>query len=320
MAQKPFAFGVSPLLNQTYGNGKYEPGLSVGLGFFGTYMWKPNLSFAATAEYNHLIYSDDNANFNYLSDDLSLKLGLKKSFYQLDNSALILQAVPITSLRYIQEYKGTNNQNEKRTNLIPMVDSRFSLGIYAGFELDFKGRSSLELGYRHVVTSQETNSFIDAVPHHFSLAYKINFNAKKRKISKRLEMLKSLSKLKNSTLYVINRTCDKYSLSQVDSIFAENYTFSRYKILKDSEIEATSQRNDIVHFAVIGRYYASKGDPESNGIYLLDKDLEICEYPFPYYEADNSNFLDPDMCISSISYMARLVSVFNKRLYKSHRF
>lgn len=311
----PFSYGITPLLTQTLKKDHFSSNIGVGLGMYANYKFGWDLSFASNLEYNNLRYKDEDNNFSYSSNDLSLKLGVKKAFQKLDNSAIILQYTPAFNFMYTQEYAGTNNTGEKQTNLIPKLNNQLSHGVYAGFELDFKSRSSMQFGYRHILKSSVQDNFIDPLPNNISLSYNISFSAKSNKINRTKQVKESFSKLSKDTLYVINRTCeDLYTLAQVDSIFNANYTFSEYRILTDDQVATVVKQDNVVHFIVIGKYYASKGDPLTNGIYLLDKNLNLTERPYPYYTSDAGTFLSSKLCFQSLSHMASIVQLFNKRL------
>ena len=101
----------------------------------------------------------------------------------------------------------------------------------------------------------------------------------------------SITRLKSDTLYIINRTFEGgITNAQMKGQFKDNYTHSAFRVLEDSEIDAVSKQPNVIHFTVVGQYYASEGSPLSCGIYLLDKDMKICERPLPYYTYSNGLF------------------------------
>jgi hypothetical protein len=186
--------------------------------------------------------------------------------------------------------------------------------MYAGFEFNFKERSALELGYVYSLNQQQRNGYIDAVPHHIKITYNINLLYRKENTYYSLAS-ETLAQLQTDTLYFINRACPSdFTLVELDSILKANYTFSAYKIISDAEVAAVSLQPNVLHFAVIGRYYASESDPSTHGIYLLDEDLKLTETPYPYFTTFPYYALTSDDCFGGHYGIGSLVDVFNRRL------
>lgn len=129
------------------------------------------------------------------------------------------------------------------------------------------------------------------------------------------EVRQSLSKLQKDTLYVINRTCKgTFSNEDINRLFADNYTFSKFRVLKDDEIYAVSKQTNVTHFALIGEYHTSENTTSFPGIYLLDKESNLCEMPYPGVTRFGGNYSG---CIRKEKNVIRLLLGFNKNLERA---
>ena len=132
-------------------------------------------------------------------------------------------------------------------------------------------------------------------------------------------MYQSLEALKNDTLYIINRACPSdFTTAKLDSLFAENYTFSTFKILTQDDLK-NGHRPNAVHYAIIGEYFASEGDPETVGIFLLDRDLQLTASPYPYHTGVTKKGNGLSTCLGEPENSAFLIRTFDGRLYKAEQ-
>ncbi|MDA8886561.1 hypothetical protein OAD66_07570 [Bacteroidia bacterium] len=309
-----FSYGLTPILNKSVVGKNFEPNLGYGLGLYLNYDLNSSISLTSSVTYSLFKYTNSDSNLVINSGGLGTKLGVKKYIKQLDNSAFIVQAHPMYILHSESYYAGVNNVGPKSTDLLPLSNRRLAFGLYSGFELNFNGRSSLEIGYTYILNNTSKFDFIDAAPHSFSLSYNIDFSLKRQKTDYREEARQTLSALRSDTLYFIDRTCTAdFRAGELDSLIKENYTYSAYRLLKDNEIAAFQKNNSVVHFAVIGKYYASKGDPLTNGIYLLDSALNLTKHPYPFYTKYSAS-LRSGLCFPNRTVTAELINTFSRRL------
>ena len=308
------SLGLSPSLNKPIVPNYLTGSLGVGLAFYSDYKFREDLAISAKFGNSLLSYQNLDSNFKVSINTIDLELGLKKYFRSLDNSAFVLRAIPRYVFASKQDFTGIGAFTAPTADLTKTNKNQLTVSMYAGFEFNFKERSALELGYVHSLNQQQGNGYIDAVPHHIKMTYNINFLYRKRNNYSSLAK-ETLDKLQTDTLYFINRAClSDYTLDQLDSILQVNYTYSAYRIISDADIAAVSLQPNVLHFAVIGRYYASTGDPSTNGIYLLDKDLQLTEKPYPYYTSYRRSMGVKGDCFGGPGAIGSLVDVFNRRL------
>jgi hypothetical protein len=134
-------------------------------------------------------------------------------------------------------------------------------------------------------------------------------------IPSRKEVRESLSKMKKDTLYVMNRTCKgTFSNEDINRLFEENYTFSTFRVLEDNEIYKVSKQENLTHFALIGEYHTAQSTTEYPGIYLLDKDSKLCEYPYPGVTRFGGNY---SQCIRKDKHAVKLIARFTRSLERA---
>lgn len=311
---RALSLGISPSLNRAIVPDYLNGGIGVGLAFFADYKTSDDIALSSKISASFLLYDSPDSNFTVNTNVLGLELGLKKYLKVLDNSAVVLRATPSYVFGSRQNFQGRGAFTAPSVDLNRSNKNQVTVGLYAGFELNFKERSTFEIGYNYSLNQQKTDGYIDAVPHHIKLAYNINFLNNKKNDYGTLAR-ETLGRLANDTLYFINRACPSdFTTAQLDSILKENYTYSAYKIIADNEISRVSLQPNVVHFAIIGKYYASEGDPATNGIYLLNKDLQLTEKPYPFYTANGLNIGVKDNCFGGTWVVGNLVSAFNRRL------
>ena len=134
----------------------------------------------------------------------------------------------------------------------------------------------------------------------------------KRQRPTKYDVNESLKKLQKDTLYVINRTCPgMFSDAEIQTLFDRYYTFSQVKLLEDFEIDGVSKRSTIVHFAVIGQYFKNDYSACANGIFLLDKKLNLCTRPYPYHVRQYWVEYLLSKCLDSDNDVKEVVSLFD---------
>lgn len=310
----PLSLGLSPSFNKPIVPDYLASSIGVGLAFYTDYKFREDLAISAKIGNSLLSYQNLDSNFKVSINTIDLEFGLKKYIRSLDNSAVVLRAMPRYVFASKQDFTGIGAFTAPTADLTKTNKNQLTVSMYAGFEFNFKERSALELGYVYSLNQQQENGYIDAVPHHIKMTYNINFLYRKKNNYNDLA-IETLGKLQIDTLYFINRACPSdYTLDQLDSILQANYTYSAYRIISDAEVATVSLQPNVLHFAVIGRYYASTGDPSTNGIYLLDKDLQLTEKPYPYYTSYRRNLGAKGDCFGGPEAVGSLVEIFNSRL------
>jgi len=130
----------------------------------------------------------------------------------------------------------------------------------------------------------------------------------------------SLQKLQLDTLYVINRICsNKLTKNDLEEGFHRRYDFSNYRILDDNEVRLVSEQKNVVHYAVVGQYYTHTGSPLTNGVYLLDKNSELCVRPYPYHVRQGWLGYLSSKCLNSNKDLEHIIAHFNLKLKKAAR-
>lgn len=271
------------------------------------------LGFVTRPNYTFTQYERDTENERISQHTFGLLLGGKIRPSALESGAVIIGVNPgfigfgrITDIRRSSISGGGEN-------LIPSLEQRFLVAGYVGFELKLNEYTAFEIGYQlNSVSQNETTSILQNQPH--LLQFKLNWDiAAKWKEENTKNDLATLDSLRGDTLFIINTLCDEDpSVEQLDSLLKAHYTYSAYKILKANE---SRDSKNVWHYAVIGRYYASEGDPQTNGIYLLDSNLKHTQSPYPFYTSSRSvdeNFFNN--CFLTKEALAEVIKRFNNRL------
>jgi len=300
----------------------------------------PFITLSPFTEYNKSpvgVGADLFYNYPFKSDYIQGKIGYKRYQYVFDNRKSVTEDLHLvlsyqytipkaTGLRVTAGYSpafifnATNRFMGKQDSIATVtytkqLKNRLSHGLYLGVSLQSKSNSSFDIGYSHILNKTVTNGFYDAIPNHITFAYTVNFNKKGKANVNTAQTRSTLTKLKNDTLYFINKSCaTDFSNAQLDSLLAANYKYSAYKVLDEQYINATSKQSNVLHFAIIGNHYAGYGDPLTTGIYLLDGELKSTEFPYPYHTTNPKNGNGFSKCIGSLENAAALIRVFNNRL------
>ena len=285
--------------------------------------WKGQLFSSYTQNTKTLFTSlgirniDYNNPENYTSvvaRDLYAEFGLKSNFGKLSKTNLLINYSPSLILNSTQTYFGIDPQIPRTSSLINEYENTINHSFAAGLELELTDYSSLTLTYQQPLNSIKKQRFVDALPPLLNISYAINFNTFVSKTDKRQLMVSSLLALQKDTLYIINRDCkDNITKNQLDSLWKENFKFSAFRIIDDHEISAIKNRKNSIHFAVFGNYYAGTGEPNSSGIYLLDKNLTNVEYPYPTFTRITGG---TSRCFGSSESIAVGITIFSNRLNK----
>ena len=291
---------------------------------FVAYQIRPKYYLHSNLGYKRYTYS--NLVQKRTVEDIHLKIAAKKSLDQAKEIKLVLGYEPAFVIN-------ATNTNLGIGDSIPPnfftrdLNNRLSHSLYLGFEFQSKQNGSIEIGYTYTlnqgvaqsVNNGLTNTYFDAIPNHFKIGYNFKFNNNTAVPEEILEARQTLQRLTQDTLYFINKGCpEDYSFAQLDSLLSRNYSYSAYRLLKESEIAQVSRQPNVVHFAIIGEHYSSTSDPISLGIYLLDKDLKNTEYPYPYHTTNTKNSEGLSKCFGSLSNTASLIKAFNQRLFKKY--
>ncbi len=293
-----------------------RPPYGIGGDIFAAYRVAPKTYLQSKLGYKRYSYEYDNLTQKRTMEDIHLRLAVKRSLSQSKGLNILLGYEPAFIINAQNKYLGYLDS-------IPSVyfqrelSNRFSHSIYVGLEIHSNQNSSIDFGYSHTLNKGITNTYFDAIPNHFTIAYNFKFNKTAVVPEDVLKARATLNRLMYDTLYVINRGCpEDYSREQLDSLFSKNYTYSAYKLLKDKNIAQVSKQTNVVHFVIIGNHYSSLADPSSNGIYLLDSKLKSTEYPYPYHTTNPKNSRALSHCFGGLNNTADLIKVFDDRLRK----
>ncbi|MBL6730230.1 MAG: hypothetical protein ISP74_04910 [Bacteroidia bacterium] len=291
----------------------FDPNLGWNGKLFSSYSMKNKSVFTSLGIRN--IRYDNLAIFSsVVAKDLFFELGIKSNFGKLSKTNLMINYSPSYVVKSTKTYNGFDNQIPRITSIIDQYDNIINHSIAVGVELELTESSSLTLKYQQPLISSQNQQFIDALPPLINISYAINFNTFISKTDERQRMISSLKALQRDTLYVIDRSCtNDITKDQIDSLWATNYQFSKYRIIGDDEISTIQKRQNCVHFAVFGNHYAGIGEPTTSGIYLLDKNLINVEYPYPAFTRITGG---TRKCFGSMENIAIGIFIFNNRLSK----
>ena len=310
-----FFFGLNGGVHRPVNLNFTNVNLMTGLVVEGNAEYRPTKTLGIIARPNYLFtqYERDAENERIAQHCFGFLLGGKLRPQALGNSSFIVGVNPsYVGFGGISDI-GRSSIAGARRNLIPLLDNPFLVAGYVGFELKLNDFTALELGYQlNSVQQDEASSIINAQPHVLQIKLNWDIAGRWKEASNRNE-LATLDSLRGDTLYIINTLCDDDpSEKQLDSLLNEHYTYSAYKILSKDD---SRNSENAWHYAVIGRYYASEGDPQTNGIYLLDSNLKHTQSPYPFYTSNRSieeNFFNN--CFITTTALADVIKRFNSRL------
>ncbi|MCH1472846.1 MAG: hypothetical protein L7V85_02930, partial [Bacteroidia bacterium] len=291
----------------------FDPKIGWNGQLFSSYSSKNKSLFSSLGARN-LQYNNAEIFTSVTAKDLFFDVGLKSNFGKLSKTNLMISYSPSYVINSTITYNGMDKQVPKITSIIEEYDNIISHSLAIGIELELTEYSSLVVRYQKPLKSNQKQQFIDALPSLLNVSYAINFNTFVSKTDPRQLMISSLLALQKDTLYIIDRSCtNTITKDQLDSIWAKNFTFSNYRIIDDHEISTIQKRQNSIHFAVFGNYYAGTGEPNSSGIYLLDKNLKNVEYPYPSFTRITGG---TTKCFGSSESIAVGILTFSNRLSK----
>ena len=314
----PISFGLSPYLTLATDKKNNTENSVFGFGgdIFTSYRMGANY---VQTKLGYKSYTYKTKYFSYKTESAQAQFTYKRKVSDIPDVNILVGYAPSFTINASRTFKG-------RKDSIPTLfyakdlKNRLSHGIYVGLEFQAKGNNSMELGYTYVLNNNAQDFGVDeflfdAMPSHLSFTYNINFASNANQPAEGFTTQNTLSALSTDTLYFINRACESdFSIKQLDSMLNAHYTFSAYRILKDTDIAHVQKQANVVHFAVIGNYYASEGDPTTSGIYLLDRDLNLTKHPYPFFTRDFSKGKAPANCMGSLKKVSATIILFNSRL------
>lgn len=309
-----FKYGVKLAATTAFfanSNASHSSDVSLGLGFY----FNPRLN-----PYSYLETSLSLNNYRFYSDDLKANLrfnnidaivGYERHFKALPQS---LSVVPFYS--FTISHFGQNNLSFQAP--VKRINHGFKLyhGIGAGIKLRVSSYTTLSASYSvYPFQNLHDQGTLNAA----KLGVYFNFADFKRGISQKEIVAMALDSLSRDTLYVVNRACsDLMTNAVLDSLFNQHYNFSAYKIINPEDVESVKLLNKPLFFALVGSHYAALDEPPTEGIYLMDSDYELTEFPFPTHTGypRNINFIGGSRpCFHSIPSSRTTIMSFNKRLH-----
>ena len=307
----PLKFGLAPTLYLPQNPSQFENRVSVSPAAFISYKY-PSLSVLGRIGYRAINYTNLDTRSEVQAHELLGQFGLKLNHPEVQNTNLVLAYTPnfVVAAELVTVGKSISLTPVK--DFVKEYTTPLHHALYSGIELELSSRNSLELGFSQSFNRKSTDLFVNGSPSAISLTYSINFNLKDKN-SYKAEVVKSLRELsQKGTLYVINRTCESdFTNAELDSLWAANYTFSDYKIVNDEDVAEVMKSKKPFFFAVMGKYYASLGDPATTGIYLLDRTASHLRKPYPLFTPiHNGN----SYCIGSEQNAAKGIRAFSASL------
>ena len=321
-ANEPLSYGVSPVIvfpvltnlqNPYYSEAnRFDNNLGLGFSLWSAYKFDKVWAYGK-ASFKSFNYGSETV-FKIQYGNVDVFAGVKLPSKRLPGLNVVLGYNPIYTLYANRKYLG-NSDSISTVNLASQFSNRLSHNVQFGLEFEFKEKNSLEIGLVYNFNRNYEPDYIRGVPHHLVVSYNFNFNRNADLPEDVIAMKNSLYQLKSDTLYVLNKACESdFTHSQLDSLFRTNYTFSSYRILDIDEVYKVSSQPNVVHFAIIGKHYASENDPETLGIYLCDKDLKLTSYPYPNHTYNPSFGNGFNLCLGDLGNTAGHIRFFNKRL------
>lgn len=129
-------------------------------------------------------------------------------------------------------------------------------------------------------------------------------------------MKNTLVKLSNEgVLYVVNAACDSNLTNQkLDSMFKDHFNFCAFQIISPAEVDSVKNNINPDFYAYVGRLFGGMEEPSSSGIYLLNKDYELTQYPYPVHTAYIPPLLGDNVCFKYDYITRSTIKQFNSRL------
>ena len=314
-------FGVSPEFLLSTPSGEYVSDIGFGLsGFLNTIVQEKYL-LDVNIGGNFLRYQRENPLNQFTQINGFLSFGSRIKIPELQNASFVLQYKQNMLLSHRPNILDAGSMLIQGENLVGDMNNPFPAGIYAGIDFNSEQKSSLEIGYEYILNNKDAGPFFDGGLHNIRFKYNISFLEKKEKTYADYAF-ETMRNLAYDTLYFVNKSCPTdFNDDELERLLRRNYTYSAFKVIKAEEMERVQKQKNTLLFALIGTHYASTGDPESVGIFLLDNKLMNVEYPYPYATNPKSIFegADTDVsknCIGSTFSAAALIKAFDNRMFQ----
>ena len=283
---------------------------------FGAYLrlpwYIPNVNLSASLQFNRFGYNSEPLDAKVFSNSVGLYLGGETYFKKLSDVSFFAHLVPSYTINYShrEDLSGPGGRVDIET--LNSAKSNFDAGINVGTSLHLSKNLRLDFSYTLNVLSRNNGQYMDARPNGIKLGLSLDLG-REFENEPEIELVREkLTELSQDTLYVLNRACsDIMTDSLLSELFAQHYTFSAFKIIQDDEIEVYKNRENVTFFAIVGQFYAGQGEPVTEGIFLLDKDFNLVQYPYPVL-TNYPRTLDP--CFSDITNTGITINRFDDRL------
>lgn len=251
---------------------RFKNTLGFGAGAYASYQFTNKYSLLLRGNYRNLKHENLDLNSSKLFNDINLTTAIGLNLPELSNTRLLLGLQPsmVVSVSDQKLYSDLKNT--------------LTLNAFGGIQIELNSYTKLEFSYTLPLRKTNYDRYIDAIPPVLSVGLITNFNTIGNRVNHWREMRRTLTMLKSDTLYFINRACEgELSDERLDELLATYFTFSEYKVLHQADIEKGLLPQNPVHFAVIGQYYAGKGEPLTTGVYLLDDKMQNVQFPYDMY-------------------------------------
>lgn len=299
-------FGVSPELLASTPKGNYLSDVGFGAsGYIDTEI-KQKFRLDANFGFQRLAFQLESPALQYSQVSGFLSLGTRFYIPGMDGASLKTQ---------IKQNYLTGYSEDRSLSVEPIRANYYPTGLYLGMEFGSITRSTFEFGYEHILNQIGDPSLNIGNAHNIRFKYNINFLEKKNK-SYADYAFETLEALQNDTLYFVNKSCPSdFSDYELEIMLKQYYDFSAFKVISAEQMDSVSKQYNTLMFAIIGAHYASPGDPETVGIFLLDKNLNNAKFPFPYSTNTSGASYNKDDCISDLTQAKFLIHLFNGRMY-----
>lgn len=279
---------------------RFKNTLGFGAGAHANYQFNSEFSLFTRVNYRNLKHEVLDLNSAITFQDVSVTLAGGLSLPELSNTRLLLGLQPSIVIA------------GSKASVYENLENIFTTNAFAGIQIELNQYSKLEFSYTLPVKKKNYDRYVDAVPPAFSVGLLLNFNRIGKGESDYEKMVRNKFELKKDTLYFINRSCEgELTDERLDELLAKYFTYCTYKVLPRNQLEKGALPSNPLNYAVIGQYYASKGEPLTTGIYLLDKNMQNVPYPRIRYTPIYNSTLN---CMGEEKNIIRGIVNFNKAL------
>ena len=293
-------------------NGGYGAGLFVAYPTLNS-----DVSISNRVQLNRVSYFSPTLNSNINTDQFQLYFGFNHILSSMDSAALSFNFIPTYS-NTSSIFRGkTTSGKPLSSNLNSEQEHVFDVGLRLGTEIRIAKNTGLELSYTRFIKSSYNKEVFDGQPNNISLSLNIHFSSMGIRTSAKKSMAKSLDSLSKDTLIVVNNACSRIMSNEVlFELFSLNYGFSAFKIINTEQLDSVMANTNTLFYALIGSYYGGFSEPESNGIYLMDRHYNLTEFPYPVHTMYVLGLGEKE-CFSSLTTTAFVIRKFNRRLFNS---